>query len=99
MTRDKRSVFAVAVLVALTLAGCGHPSARLGGRKTASVVLETPSPTVRPKRPAAHRAQPTALRRFRDCDAVTGDLRAQALRYVGPFGLPAGGFGSGAGRV
>jgi uncharacterized secreted protein with C-terminal beta-propeller domain len=55
------------------------------------VVVDTPAPA---KKPAASstpvKAHAAALKRFRDCTAITNDLRANALRYVGPYGLPGG---------
>ena len=89
----RREILTAAVAGAVLLAGCAHP-AQTAARKSASVVVETPSPTAKPKA-RGRAAAPTALRRFRDCTAVTTDLRAEALRYVGPYGLP----GSGGGPV
>jgi uncharacterized secreted protein with C-terminal beta-propeller domain len=82
---------------ALLVAGCGQ-APRTAGRRSASVVLETPKPTARPKHAKASVLATGLLRQFRDCAAITRDLRAEALRYVGPYGLPTG-YGGGPQRT
>jgi uncharacterized secreted protein with C-terminal beta-propeller domain len=66
---------------ALVASGCGQATRTTAGRKAASITLRRVA------------AAPNALKRFRNCTAISSDLRAEAMRYVGPYGLPfAGGF-------
>ncbi len=88
----RRRILTAAIVGTLLIAGCAHPVGTTRS-KSASVVVETPGATVKPKAHDHAASTPVALRRFRDCNAVTTDLRAEALRYVGPYGLPAGSYG------
>ena len=89
----------ILALTALVLAaGCGTPERRPAGRASSAITLETPKPTTKATVVETRPKAPTLLRAFRDCAAVTADLKAQAIRYVGPYGLPTA-YGSGGGRV
>jgi uncharacterized secreted protein with C-terminal beta-propeller domain len=74
----------VAVSFAL-LAACGTERSP-APTSSASVKVTAPDP-----RYVKHVAQAASLERFTDCNAVTKTLRTEALRYVGPYGLPGNG--------
>lgn len=75
------------VAVALLAAACGREAAPEGSA-SAKVTVPSAKPAY-----AKHVAVAAALQRFPDCAALTKSLRADALPYVGPYGLPGQGGG------
>jgi len=80
-----RTRIAVAALFAVLAAACG--SAAKAPEPTGSASVEVTFPKANPVYVRKVVAT-AALRRFADCTAVTKTLRADALKYVGPYGLP-----------